>query len=493
VTSVPSEPSVSVIVAVHNGAGFIAGALSSILSQTAPAAEVLVVDDGSTDGTAGVVARFPSVRLLRRRDNRGQAAALNWGVARSTGSHLAFLDADDVWVPDKLARQRAALADDPALDVVYGLARQRVTAAGPDGAVVPAAMRARLGDGTVMRAHLPSAMLVSRAAFLRVGGFDGGFTVGSVVDWYGRSRAVGLREQTLDTVVYERVIHGENTGIKRRADRAEYLRVVRSAIERRRAGGSTPVAPAARAFEPSASQRWLLRALFGPADEAASAYRRWRQGASFDPLDAAVIPLMPLLYFRLRALGIDDPVAAKLKGAYRKYWAQSSLLVARAAQAQQRLEAAGIPVLVTGGVALLAFYPAGRPGCRPTAGIELLVEHAAAGAALSALGPPASPPFDVQLVPVSSGALARIRARAERRDVQGIALAVAGASELARDVCVDAWRGGAPAPDLGWVADLVQLARAGVDKAQLADEARSSGADEAVAAALAVLRDESLL
>ena len=79
------------------------------------------------------------------------------------------------------------------------------------------------------------------------------------------------------------------------------------------------------------------------------------------------------------------------------------------------------------------------------------------------------------------------------RDGRGIALAVAGASELARDVCVDAWRGGAPAPDLGWVADLVQLARAGVDGPQLADEARSSGAGEAVAAALAVLRDESLL
>jgi hypothetical protein len=428
VPSLPHEPSVSVVVAVHDGARFIARALASILSQTAPAAEVLVVDDGSTDGTAEVVARFPAVHLLRRRDNRGQAAALNWGVARAAGSHLAFLDADDVWEPDKLERQLAALAADPALDVVYGQARQR---------------------GAVMPACLPSAMLVSRAAFVRVGGFDGGFRVGSVVDWYARSRAAGLRERVLDVVVYERVIHGENTGIKRREDQSEYLRVVRGALARRRAAGVAPAAPVGPALALSESQRLVVRALC-------------------------------------------DPAAPELAGAHRENEAQAALVVAQAARAQQRLETAEIRALVTGGVALLGFYPAGRLGCRPIDGAELVVERdsaAAAAEALRALGPPASPPLDLRLVPIGAPAFARALTRAERRDVHGVSLICAGASDLARDVCVDAWGGGAPSADLGWVADLVYLARAGVDCRRLEEEARASGAGDAVVSALAVLRD----
>src|SRR5262245_39118970 len=119
-------PTVSVIVAVYNGERFIADALRSILAQTAPADEVIVIDDGSTDGTGAVVARFPDVRCLRREANGGQASALNWGVASARGAYLAFLDADDVWEPDKLARQLAAFAADPALDVVYGHARTRI-------------------------------------------------------------------------------------------------------------------------------------------------------------------------------------------------------------------------------------------------------------------------------------------------------------------------------------------------------------------------------
>jgi hypothetical protein len=421
----PREPSVSVIVAVHDGARFVARALASILSQTAPVAEVVVVDDGSTDGTAEVVARFPTVRLLRRRDNRGQAAALNWGVARSAGSHLAFLDADDIWAPDKLERQLAALAADPALDVVYGLARQR---------------------DAVMPACLPSAMLVSRAAFVRVGGFDGGFRVGSVVDWYARSRAAGLRERMLEVVVYERVIHGENTGIKQRDDRSEYLRVVRSALERRRGGaGAAAAAPAGPALAISEPQRLLLRALC-------------------------------------------DPAEPELEDAHRENQAQAALLVAEVARAQERLHAAGIPTIATGGVALLGFYPARRLGCRPTDGAELLLERDAVASAVETLGPSCA----VRLVPAGAAAFARMLASAERRELHGVSLACAGAADLARDVCVDAWGGGAPGPDLGWVVDLVHLGRArGIDWQRLAQEAQaqSTGAGDAVAWALAVLRD----
>jgi glycosyltransferase involved in cell wall biosynthesis len=227
---------VSAIVAVFDGERFIGDALGSILGQTRPPAEVCVIDDGSTDGTPAVVAAFRGVRVLRQAARSGQAAALNLGVASTSGDRLAFLDADDVWEADKLRRQGEALDADPALDVVYGHMRERVIGAG-----APAAVAAR--DGGVLPAHLPSAMLIRRAAFERVGGFDTRFTLGSVVDWYARACEAGLRQLTLPEVVYERRIHGANTGIRQARHRADYLQVVKAALDRRRAAAARKPGP----------------------------------------------------------------------------------------------------------------------------------------------------------------------------------------------------------------------------------------------------------
>jgi len=221
---------VSVILAVHNGERFIAEALRSILGQTRPPAEICVVDDGSTDGTAAAVTAFAGegLRLLRLDVNGGQAAALNRGVAATSGARLAFLDADDVWEADKLEHQGAALDAEPALDAVWGLMRERLI--GAAAATLPPPR-----DGGVRPAHLPSALCIRRPAFERVGGFDPRFTIGSVVDWYARACEAGLRQRVLDRVVYERRIHGDNVGIQQAHRRADYLHVVKSALDRRRA------------------------------------------------------------------------------------------------------------------------------------------------------------------------------------------------------------------------------------------------------------------
>jgi glycosyltransferase involved in cell wall biosynthesis len=217
---------ISVVVAVYNGESFVGEALESILGQSRAPDEVCVVDDGSTDGTPAVVARYAAVRYLRSERNQGQPAALNRGVASTTGEYLAFLDADDVWLSDKLEHQQRAFDVEPSLDVVYGLMRERVL--GDHGALA-----AR--DGAVRPAQLPSAMLIKRTAFDAVGGFDGRWKLGSVVDWYARSREAGLSELVLPEVVYERRIHGDNVGIKHMSHRADYLSVVKAAIDRRRA------------------------------------------------------------------------------------------------------------------------------------------------------------------------------------------------------------------------------------------------------------------
>jgi hypothetical protein len=469
------DRSVSVIVAVYNGERFVADALASILGQTAPPDEVLVVDDGSTDGTGAMVARFPGVRCLRLDANGGQAAALNRGVASTRGAYLAFLDADDVWASDKLARQLAAFAAEPALDVVYGQARERIVG-GAGG---------RGGDGRVLPAFLPSAMLIKRAAFERVGDFDPGFKLGSVVDWYARSRDAGLAERALDAVVYERRIHGDNVGIRQRGDRDEYLRVVKAALDRRRRGAAGP----------TPSQRLLLRALFGPAGEARAVYERWRAETTFDPLETGAIPLMPLLSFRLRALGVDDPAAPLLKGAHRKYWAQGSLLAARAAAAVRALGDARIAALATSGLALLAYYPDGI-GCRPTADATLLVARASLDAAEAALAsrPAAAGPIALRLRAADDARFPLSLARAVTRSVGAERFAAVPANELLFETCAAAAARGLSS-DLLWAADVVQLVRTAgaLDGARLADDARPPAARAAARAAFEALRDAGAL
>jgi glycosyltransferase involved in cell wall biosynthesis len=218
---------VSVVIPVYNGERFVGDAIASVLGQTQPPRELLVVDDASEDGTGQVVRSFANVRYVRVPANRGQAAALNLGVSSTSGPYLAFLDADDIWVPEKLERQFGALDADAAFDVVYGLMRERVLEA--DGCT--------WREGKVCVAQLPSAMLIKRSAFDRVGCFDSRWTLGSVVDWYTRACETGLRQYVLPEVVYERRIHGANVGLRRTELRGDYLAVVKAALERRRSCG----------------------------------------------------------------------------------------------------------------------------------------------------------------------------------------------------------------------------------------------------------------
>lgn len=113
------SPLVSVVIPTYNGAHFLAQTIESVLAQTYPNLEVLVVDDGSTDATPKIATRYgPRVRYVHQA-NAGTAAARNRGVAEARGDYIALLDHDDLWLPHKLERQMPAFADDPAIGVVF--------------------------------------------------------------------------------------------------------------------------------------------------------------------------------------------------------------------------------------------------------------------------------------------------------------------------------------------------------------------------------------
>jgi len=115
------EPLVSVVIPVHQGERYIVGAVQSALAQTHRALEVIVVDDGSTDGTAARLATIDDPRLfVMHQSNAGTAAARNAALARARGQFIAFLDSDDRWFPDKIASELSVLRDAPqAMGIAY--------------------------------------------------------------------------------------------------------------------------------------------------------------------------------------------------------------------------------------------------------------------------------------------------------------------------------------------------------------------------------------
>ena len=110
----------SVIIPVFNGSGFIARAIDSVLAQTWPAHEIIVVDDGSSDDITNAVARYGDRVRLIRQANAGVSAARNTGAQAANGDWLAFLDADDWFYPDRLKCHADFIRDDPALDFLTG-------------------------------------------------------------------------------------------------------------------------------------------------------------------------------------------------------------------------------------------------------------------------------------------------------------------------------------------------------------------------------------
>jgi len=169
-----NRPKVSVIIPTYNRCALLHEAIASVLEQTFKDLELIVVDDGSTDETRDVVMSFddPRIRYLFQA-NRGVSAARNWGVASSRGGLIAFLDSDDVWLPEKLETQVSYLEKHPGISIC-----QTEEIWIRNGVRVNPAEKHRKFSGWIFRECIPlcivspSAVMLTREAFDRLGGFD---------------------------------------------------------------------------------------------------------------------------------------------------------------------------------------------------------------------------------------------------------------------------------------------------------------------------------
>jgi len=174
-----SQPEVSVVIPVHNRAPLIRRALVSALAQNMTSMEVIVVDDGSTDDLVGVLAgvcaaqSMPLVRTVRHAERRGAGAARNSGIAVAQAPFIAFLDSDDEWLPDKLARQLAVLSAAPARAAVCLSACVMTRGNGILQVLTPPTdqpCRDVVVSGQAL--NFGTAALVRRSVFSEIGGFD---------------------------------------------------------------------------------------------------------------------------------------------------------------------------------------------------------------------------------------------------------------------------------------------------------------------------------
>lgn len=165
-------PNVSVIIPTYNRRDFIREALASVLAQTFQDFELIVVDDGSTDGTEEIVQEFPCTRYVFQ-ENQGVSAARNVGAALSQGELIAFLDSDDFWQPEKLAAQIAFFAARPEARIC-----QTEEMWLRNGVRVNPRNKHRKPSGDIFAASLhlclvsPSAVMLRRELFEQIGGFD---------------------------------------------------------------------------------------------------------------------------------------------------------------------------------------------------------------------------------------------------------------------------------------------------------------------------------
>ena len=226
-------PRVSVLMPAFNAERYLPEAIESALAQTQAPFELIVVDDGSGDGTADAARAFGDSVRYESQENQGIGSARNRCVDLARGDYLAFLDADDRWEPDKVERQLDAMRSAWRPEIVFGHVRQFVS---PE---LPAQHRARIACPPESQpGYLPSAMLASRAAFERVGPFATRLHVGEFVDWMARARDLGLREFMLDATVLWRRLHDTNQSVRHRDRMSDFAHVLKASLDRRRAGGA---------------------------------------------------------------------------------------------------------------------------------------------------------------------------------------------------------------------------------------------------------------
>ena len=233
-------PLVSVIMPVYNGANFLAEAINNIQQQYYQSLELIIVDDGSVDETASIVAQYKADIQYVYQPNRGPAAARNTALKLATGEFIAFLDVDDLWARNRLSSQINYLTTHPAVDIVQGLIQ--------DLELVRSAQKSLTFEAVSQpyySVNLGSA-IYRRRAFDSVGFFDETLRYNEDTDWFIRAWDNNVTKIQLGEIALFYRKHQENMTNADNSRRSGFVRLLKKRLDQQRGNSNLSQLSASR-------------------------------------------------------------------------------------------------------------------------------------------------------------------------------------------------------------------------------------------------------
>jgi glycosyltransferase involved in cell wall biosynthesis len=218
---------ISVIIPTYNYSAYLADAIDSVLQQTYKLLEVIVIDDGSTDKTDEIVARYKGKIRYYKQVNTGASAARNKGVEMAHGDYIAFLDADDVWNNNKLFEQYNCFSLPSLPDMIFSHVQHFYSPENDD--IVNARLRCPTVD---LPGYFATTLLMKKETFLTVGFFEPSIKTGEFIDWYFRAQKAGLTSELLMNTLASRRVHAGHLGKK--INYNAYCHILKRALNRER-------------------------------------------------------------------------------------------------------------------------------------------------------------------------------------------------------------------------------------------------------------------
>lgn len=226
-------PLVSVIIPVYN-CKYIGETLNSVRSQTYTNIEITVIDDGSTDNTPDIISSFKDVKVVRT-ENKGVASARNEGLKECRGEFIAFIDADDIWSPDKTSRQVKLLMENTEYDLIYG---RFCNFFQKDSKLPPMIEKGRFLDSDIGSLISLGTLIVRNDVIRKIGFFDEKLRTGEDLDWFIKMKESGSRVYFDDHEVMQRRLHSSNLSYKGISGESNLVKLLKASLERKRAGRS---------------------------------------------------------------------------------------------------------------------------------------------------------------------------------------------------------------------------------------------------------------
>jgi len=221
-------PLASVIVPVYNGERYLDAAIKSIFNQDYQPIEVIVVDDGSTDNSADIARAYKEIQYIYQ-PNQGPSAARNTGIAVAQAEFIAFLDADDIWMPSKLSLQVSYLCNHPEVGFVVANRRMSIE----EGVKKPPWYREHLFEQDRV-CFGPSAVVVRRSVFEKVGLYNPSFRYGESAEWLTRAKDAGIHSAILPETLLVLRVHDRNLTYHLDEMRSNILHALKASVDRQR-------------------------------------------------------------------------------------------------------------------------------------------------------------------------------------------------------------------------------------------------------------------